>query len=154
MRPFQQAGPGSGAALAAGSGAAPASGSGAAPAAEEKADSEADADSKACDKATIEQVRKAQGQWDRKRRDWLGAVELSKSHGNTVGSKIQTDLEALIKQGGEIDGKLLAVEAKYVSHTPLLDADIDGAGSMATKLAEVMKLGAKKAQGLRSMVKY
>ena len=79
-------------------------------AAEKKAEDEALETAKKVAEESMKNMRRAHGEWDRKRREYSGTVEQSKVNSNTKGSVIECLLTKIIEEGDAIDNKMLQTE--------------------------------------------
>ena len=77
-------------------------------------------------KEAVTNAKKTHGEWDRKKRDLDGVVELSKGNGNTKGCKFEKDLEDAIKDGNKLDAQFLSLERKFNSKAQMAAANVMG----------------------------
>ena len=75
-------------------------------------------------KVAIQSLRKCHSLWDRANRDWQGVIKKSEACPNTQGTKIESDIEALISTASAVDGDAMALETQYLTAGVLTDAQI------------------------------
>jgi hypothetical protein len=105
------------------------------------------------EKVAVANIRKGHNAWDRSMREFSALVAKSASHVNTKGCKFELDLKALILRGKKDDEVLQKLEQKFMLGDSLKHDDLKLAASTCTTIADLIKTGNKKAQGLKSWFK-
>ena len=102
-------------------------------------------------KVALQGIRKSHGAWDRVKKEWAAAVMQSKENENTQGCKVAADLEELIKEGQKHDDAMAHIELKLLSYYNCTDEEIKQIGEEISNLTLLIKNGAKKVTGLKTL---
>jgi len=105
------------------------------------------------DKEAVANVRKANGLWDRAKREYTALVSKSKACSNTQGCTFEQYLEAMIKQGVTLDADLMKHETKFLEGKSYSNDDVSEMSRLATAAVDIIKAGNKKASALRPWFK-
>ena len=100
--------------------------------------------------AAIKNAKLSHADWDRKRQDWKGTIARSKNNKNTVGCRLELDLENGLKEGGKVDEALMKHHTFHVAGGELTQDDIEDMKVQATALARLIKTCARKVPALQN----
>ena len=78
-------------------------------------------------------------------------MQQAEEHPNTKGCKVSADLNDLVQALTSVDADLLMYEREFKLSGVMGTEDINASAKVATKLAEGIKAGKKKASGLQSL---
>ena len=78
-------------------------------------------------------------------------MQQAEDHPNTKGCKVSADLNDLVQALTSVDADLLMYEREFKLSGVMSAEDITASATVATKLAEGIKAGKKKASGLQSL---
>ena len=108
----------------------------------------------AATKAAVTNCRKMHSQWDRISRDWGALVIRSKAHPNTVGCKLQLDIEKALVAGSKLDKYVVEMEIAFRDETKPPDTKLLKKVADACKeLTGIIKQGQNKAIALKPWFK-
>ena len=79
-------------------------------------------------------------------------LDRAKVHKNTASCQVIPDLQALVTKGDEFDKLLLETEADIKRGEVFTTQKVQACGNLATKIADTIKSGRKKASGLRAIM--
>ena len=78
-------------------------------------------------------------------------MQQAEDHPNTKGCKVSADLKGLVQTLTSVDEDLLMYERQFKLSGVLAADDITASANIATKLADGIQAGKKKASGLKSL---
>ena len=98
----------------------------------------------------IKALSQGHSEWDRAKRKWRGVLAMSEQNERTKDTETHLELEAIIKEGSEIDDQLVHIETLHKAGSPLDLRKIAEVKSLCEQLCKKRKTGQKTEKAILS----